>query len=171
MLAVFAAGCTVISGPDGGELDASVPVDTIDAGELGDGGVSDVRSIDARSTGGFGQGPCPVDGGSFSGDAYHVTFDAGLLEYARCQVAPRAVRSGSKLLSSDEQAAIRTSLRALVVDASGCGVDKPMMVLEVSTATTTVHYKDSFYACGHEAGVTYVDHIDGVFSLLSQLAE
>jgi hypothetical protein len=182
MMAVFAAGCTIVSGPDGGELDASVPGNTVDAGEPGDGGVpvgtvdagshgdggfSDVRSIDARSSGGFGVGVCPVDGGSFSGDA----FDAGLLDYAQCQGTSRTVRSGSKALSSDNLAALRTSLGALVVDASGCGADKPMLVLDVSTATTTVRYKDSFYACGHEDGVTYVDHIDGVFSLLGQLAQ
>jgi len=56
-----------------------------------------------------------------------------------------------------------------VTTGTDCGADKPILRVQVTTPQGTTEYMDSFYECMGGDNI-YVDNIDGVFTVLRQLA-
>ena len=170
----------VISGCGTTELtrdpDASVP--QVDAGPLpadaghpvADGGSllpRDFTAFEARLGRGFFQAPCPLDDGGFSFESrWHFEARSRVLSWTVCDDAS-PLRSGSTTLSETRWGALRQVLDGLTVnDAGVCGADKPLMRMTVESPAGTLAFKDAFYGCQPEAGVTFVDGLDPVFEWL-----
>jgi len=82
---------------------------------------------------------------------------------------PYAEVSGDRSLSADEARGLLDALRQVTrTKATGCGADKSVLTLRVTTPTGAHDYLDSFYVC-HGSGV-YVDGIDEVLGQARRLA-
>lgn len=121
---------------------------------------------------GYGEPSCTLsDGGVFGGARYQLPFDGGPLDYRRCTPATGLVTEGTRQLSAAELTALEDTLRALKLTTSGCGADKGVQHLTITTPAGVLEYEDGFYFCGKTTGPTvYVDHIDEVFAKLAALS-
>lgn len=78
--------------------------------------------------------------------------------------------SGSRVLTARELAKVDAAMGAVTVSAGElCGADKPLLAIEVTSASQgTKTFFDDFYSC-MDFGRTYVTNIDAVFSVLREL--
>lgn len=106
---------------------------------------------------------------------YSLDVETRMLSWEVCEFSgpgtPLHVVTGSRTLSRAELEAVSSAmLDVKLATDEVCGADKPLLSIKVTSASQgTRTYTDSFYSCmGGDR--TYVDHIDGVFSALGDLA-
>lgn len=118
--------------------------------------------------------PSPPPGSACKMGEAHFTYtrSSHVLVWQVCDsnVAPYVVRSSSRALSQQEASNVESAMSALTVttDTNRCGADKSVLWVSVTTPNGTKKYLDSFYVCNQQG--TYVDNIDGVFSVLRKAA-
>jgi hypothetical protein len=77
---------------------------------------------------------------------------------------------GAKTLGDADYASLVAALKAVTLSTSTtCGADKSIETLTVTTPAGDAVYLDSFYVCAHQG--TYVDHLDELFFVASNLAK
>jgi len=78
---------------------------------------------------------------------------------------------GHRFLTGEEFSAILTAYSAITVGANRlCGVDAPLVTLEVQAQGRSILYVDEFYSCRpREDGGVYVFNMDGLYVLLLEL--
>jgi hypothetical protein len=146
---------------DGGRVDAGPSVVP-----------SDLLSLDATSSGGFGLPVCRTpDGGYELTSRWHVELDAGTVEFTVCPFATDGgaptLERGTRTLTAAQRATLDDALAGVTASSSTlCGADKSALRFSVATPTGALHFKDAFYACLPEADTTMVYGIDGVFDWL-----
>ncbi|GEM_PF-1652916 len=137
---------------------------------------ADRTKLVAVSAGG-GFTPPPPSGSTcaFGAGKYTVDFASGELSWEVCSFVdwgtPMRTVTGSRTLSAHELELIDEAMRAVKVTSGGaCGADKPLLTIEVTSASEgTRKFFDDFYAC-MDPSRTYVSNIDVVFSVLHDLA-
>ena len=137
---------------------------------------SDAMKLVATDSGG-GHVPQPPAGSecALSEATYTLTVAGHTLDWVFCVAGaatsdPYKKQTGTRALSEAEYAQAEVALKALkVVTQAGCGADKSLRKVFVTTARGEFEYVDSFYFC-QGGGKTYVDNIDGVFTALNQLS-
>jgi hypothetical protein len=137
---------------------------------------SDAMKLVATDSGG-GHVPQPPAGSecALSEATYTLTVAGRALNWMFCVAGatasdPYKKQTGARALSEAEYAQAQVALSALkVVTQAGCGADKSLRKVFVTTPRGEFEYVDSFYFC-QGGGKTYVDNIDGVFTALNQLS-
>lgn len=111
--------------------------------------------------------PCAIDGAkfTFTPSTRHLAW-----ELCNSTATPYAIVKGQRTITVGEAGTIDAAMSKLViVNTNTCGADKPSLWVSVTTPSATAKYLDSFYACNKQG--SYVDEIDGVFSVLRPLAK
>jgi hypothetical protein len=148
------------------QCDASEPVDVWPP---------DRTKLVAYSPGG-GFTPPPAPGSTCRVGAQRYTLDiaSGELTWEVCDFVdwstPMHPVSGSRVLTARERLKVDAAMGAVTVSAGEvCGADKPLLTIEVTSASQgTKTFFDDFYSC-MDRSRTYVTNIDAVFSLFREL--
>jgi hypothetical protein len=120
-------------------------------------------------------GPCDPQVAS-----YTATVASHELAWSTCIVvgtgadARTQTRSGHRVLTPAEWSTLEGALGKLVVvrNDGSCGADKPTDALIVMTATDTIEYADSFYACQNkDKPLVDSDLLDQALATAGQLAQ
>lgn len=137
---------------------------------------ADKQTLVAESPGGGFTPPAPPGSTCAIGKA-KFTLDVATkkLSWEECNWtsngAPLHLETGSRTITAAEFATVDAAMNDVTISAGDiCGADKPMLSIKVTSAAQgTKTYTDSFYSC-MGGNRTYVDHIDGVFGALRDLA-
>lgn len=121
--------------------------------------------------------PLPPEASTCHGESqYTFDLETGALTWVSCKIGnfsdPWLRETGSRVLSDAERAQLVAALTGVTL-AQGeepCGADKPTLALSVSDGRSERLYVDSFYIC-YDPGRSYVNDIDGAFSVASDLTE
>ncbi len=113
---------------------------------------SDVKVLVAENEGGGFAPPAPPGSECIIGAAkYTLTVASRQFDWKQCRSSgldPYKLAQGSRLLDATEFKNLSQALSNLkVVKADGCGADKPVLTMTITTSQGTQKYMDSFYGC------------------------
>jgi hypothetical protein len=136
---------------------------------------ADAQKLVAQSPGGGFAPPAPPGSTCTIGQQkYTLDVATKQLSWEVCESTGAGLAlhltTGSRVISAAELAKIDKAADAVKLSAGDiCGADKPMLNITVTSPAGTKTYTDSFYSC-MGGSRTYVDHIDGVFGAMRDVA-
>lgn len=125
--------------------------------------------------GGFTPPPAPGSTCAMGAQKYTLNVATRKLDWTFCDFTdwqtPMHNKTGSRTLTVAELGQVNDAMNNVVLAQEDiCGADKPMLEFTVSSASQgTKTFRDSFYSC-MGGSHTYVDNIDGVFSVMRDLS-
>lgn len=171
-------------------LALALAVGGVGCGELGGGGTelppitpgaavwnSASRRLVAVNDGNGFRPPTPPGSTCMSGAArYTFTVDDGKLDWTVCvgkYPSPYSDTTGSRVLADGELKDLSKSLENLRVQVgtTGCGADKPLFTITISTTAGSQEYADGFYSCTiKDKPLLVSEGVDAVFGNLITLS-
>jgi hypothetical protein len=138
---------------------------------------TDATKLVAENKGGGFAPPPPAGSRCELGAAkYELDMKTSKLTFTECSFknfsTPFVPVSGTKQLSGAQLASVVAAAKSVSIATQEiCGADKPLLEIEVTSASQGKKtYADSFYSCLGE-GRTYVDNIDEVFSAFRAITQ
>jgi hypothetical protein len=127
--------------------------------------------------GGFAEppppGPCDPQIATYTATVASHQLAWTACDYVGSPPTTTTPRIGDRILGDAEWSSLEDALAAIDVVArtGGCGADKDMLALTVSTAQTSIEYADAFYECNNPGKpLVDTDALDHAMSVAGELA-